>query len=256
MLRDLQAAVAAALLGDAAAAADRVVGGTLSPTRRLEIYRHNVMSNLRGALRDIYPVVERIVGEAFFLHAAGQFIRDTPSRSGDLNCFGAEWPAFLAGYPHAAELPYLADVARLEWAWHECFHAADAGPLDLHRLAAVPAEEHETLRFRLHPAARLLASPHPLLRIWQVNQPGYDGELAIDWDAGGDALLIRRADEAIMIEALPAGAFRFLSALSCGGTLAAAAAAAVTAEEAFDLQGFLLDSVQSAVIVDFERGSP
>ncbi len=256
MLRDLQAAVAAALLGEPAAAADRVVGGALTPTRRLEIYRHNVISNLRGALRNIYPVVERIVGEAFFLHAADQFIRDTPSRSGDLNCFGAEWPDFLDAYPHAAELPYLADVARLEWAWHQCFHAADGGPLDLRRLAGVPADEHATLRFRLHPAVRLLASPHPLLRIWQVNQPGYGGELAVDWDAGGDALLVRRDGDAVMIEALPPGAFRFLSALSCGGTMEAAAAAAMAADVAFDLQGFLLDSVQSAVIVDFERGTP
>jgi len=255
MLRETQILFADSLLQGSSVAARVVRGGGLTPERRLEIYRHNVMHNLRGALRDIFPVTERIVGEAFFLHAADRFIRETPSRSGDLNRFGAEWPAFLAEYPHAVELSYLADVARLEWAWHECFHAADADALDLSRLADVPPEEHSALKFRLHPAVRLMASAYPLLRIWQVNQPGYEGELAIDWEAGGDSLLIYRDGNEIAIEALPAGPFRFLSALSCRATLESAAEAGAAADEAFDLQGLLLRSVQSAVIVDFERGA-
>lgn len=256
MLRETQARFADALLGGDSAAADLIRGGALTPARRLEIYRHNVMTNLRGALRDIYPVVERIVGEAFFLHAADQFIAETPSRSGDLNRFGVEWADFLSTYSHAAELPYLADVARLEWAWHECFHGADRDALDLARLADVPPEEHADLCFKLHPAVRLLASSYPLLRIWQVNQPEYDGELAIDWQAGGDSLLVYRAGTEIAIEALSPGAFRFLSALSCGAAMEPAAEAALAADSEFDLQGFLLESVQSAVIVDFERAAP
>ncbi len=256
MLRDLQMNFADALTGGNSVAVSMIRGDRPAAERRLEIYRHNVMHNLRGALRDIYPVVGSIVGEAFFLHAADQFIRETPSRSGDLNRFGAEWPAFLADYPHAVELLYLPDVARLEWAWHECFHAADADALDLGRLADLPPEEHSALKFRLHPAVRLLASPHPVLRIWQVNQAGYDGELAVDWESEGDSLLIRRDGNEIAIEAMPAGAFRFLSALSCGGTMESAAEAAFAADGEFDLQGFLLESVQSAVIVDFERGTP
>lgn len=256
VLRETQVLFADALLGHENAAAQLIQAGALPPARRLEIYRHNVMTNLRGALRDIHPVVERIVGEAFFRHAADRFIAETPSRSGDLNRFGVEWADFLAAYPHAAELPYLADVARLEWAWHECFHAADAEALDLSRLASVPPDEHAGLRFRLHPAVRLLTSPYPLLRIWQVNQTEYKGDLTIDWEAGGDSLLIRREGSEIAIDALPSGAFRFLSALSCGAAMEAAAEAALAADAEFDLQGFLLESVQSAVIVDFERAAP
>ncbi|MBL8522530.1 MAG: putative DNA-binding domain-containing protein [Betaproteobacteria bacterium] len=256
MLRETQARFADALLGRDSTAAELIRAGALTPARRLEIYRHNVMTNLRGALRDIYPVVERIVGEAFFQHAADRFIAETPSRSGDLNRFGAEWPDFLSTYPHAVELPYLSDVARLEWVWHECFHAADADALDLARLADVPPDDHAGLRFRLHPAVRLVASAYPLLRIWEVNQPGYGDDVAIDWDAGGDSLLVRRDGNDIAIEALPHGAFRFLSALSCGAAMEPAAEAALAVDAEFDLQGFLLESVQSAVIVDFERGTP
>ena len=260
MLRDLQQAIADSLIADNHAAAQLIRGGKLSAERRLDVYRHNVLANLRGALRDIFPVVNRIVGDAFFLHAADQFICTTPSRSGDLNRFGGEWPAFLGAYPHAADLPYLADVARLEWAWHECFHAADAAPLDLARLATVDPGDHGMLLFRLHPAVRLLESAFPILRIWQVNQPDFTGDPHIDWEQAGDALLVRRdgnggagAGVEVVIQSLNAGAWRFLHELLARHALEPAASAALEADAEFDLQGFLLESVQSGVMTDFSR---
>ena len=258
MLRDIQQAMADSLLADDHAAAHLIRGGKLGAERRLDVYRHNVMANLRGALRDIFPIVNRIVGNSFFLHAAEQFIRVTPSQSGDLNGFGREWPEFLADYPHAAGLPYLPDVARLEWVWHECFHAADAAPLDLARLAAIDPDEHGTLVFHLHPAVRLVDSAFPVLRIWQVNQADFNGDLQVDWAQGGDALLIRRevnggAGVEVVIQSLTGGAWRFLTELQAGHALEPAAAAALAADAAFNLQGFLLESVQSGVITDFSR---
>ena len=260
MLRDLQQAFVDAIIAGNGGAAAQISDGKLPSARRIEIYRHNVFSNLRGALRDVFPVVERIVGDAFFRHAADQFIRETPSRSGDLNQFGREWPAFLATYPHAQNLIYLADVARLEWAWHECFHAADAPPLDLRRLAAIDSGQHGALIFRLHPAVRLQSSTFPLRRIWQVNQPDFVGAMDIDWERGGDALLVRRdgldmgGGIGVVIQALPAGAWQFLIALQGGTTLEAATAAALATDGEFDLHAFLLESVQSGVITDFVHG--
>jgi hypothetical protein len=260
MLRDLQSAMADALLSaeraEATEAALLIRSGSLSAGRRLEIYRHNVLSNLRGALADIFPVTNRIVGDAFFLHAADQFIRATPSTSGDLNQFGRAWPAFLAAYPHARELPYLADVAKLEWAWHECFHAAEAPPLDLARLGNIAAEAHGALVFVLHPAVRLLASPFPVLRIWQVNQPDFSGSLEINWQVAGDTLLVRRDAQGsggagVVVQSLTPGAHRFLCELQARQALEPAACLALEADDAFDLQGFLLEFVQCGVITDF-----
>ncbi len=253
MLREVQLAFVESMLAGSDEAAAHIRGGKLGPAEHLAIYRLNVLSNLRGALQDIYPVVRRIVGDAFFAHAADQFIAGTPSRSGDLNRFGAEWPLFIAQYPHAGELPYLADVARLEWSWHECFHAADAVGLDLNRLAAVPGESHARLRFRLQPAARLVASPFPILQIWQVNQPEYAGPLEVDWARPGDSLLLYRQGTEVVMQSFPAAAFRFLSALSCGALFEPAANAALSENPQFDLQGFLIESVQSGIIVDFDE---
>lgn len=116
-LRELQLSfVEAVLAGNDVAIASqlKVRGGT--PESRLKVYRNNTFSNLRAALADVYPVILRLVGEDFFKHAATHFIRAHPSTSGDLNDYGGGFGEFLAAFPPAAELPYLCDVARLEWA--------------------------------------------------------------------------------------------------------------------------------------------
>ena len=263
MLRDAQEAFATALFAGnvehAAEATSYIRAGKLTALRRLEIYRHNVYSTLHGTLKDIYPVILAVVGDAFFHHAADQFIAVQASRSGDLNQFGGEWAAFLSAYPHAAELPYLPDVARLEWAWHEAFHAGDAPPLDLVRLASLPAEEHSGLHFSLHPTARLIRSGFPVLRIWEVNQPTFSGEVEVNWDVPSDTLLVRRDTTdgvSVLIERLPAAAYAFLHAITQHATLEAATAAALAVDDEFDLQGFLLESVQSGVIIDFMKELP
>ena len=257
MLRETQIAFADALLArDAYATCDavaRIHAGKLSATRRLEIYRHNVFANLCGGLQDIYPVVVSVVGKTFFYTAVDEFVRQHPSQSGDLNQYGGEWAAFLGAYPHAQELPYLPDVARLEWAWHQAFHAADARAFDLARLAAIPAGEHAALRFKLHPAARLIQSDFPLLRIWEVNQPAFAGDMAVDWDASGDTLLVYREvvdGVAVMIKRVTLGEHAFLRALQEHATLSAAVNSAVSVDATFELQSVLLDTVQSGVIVD------
>lgn len=259
LLRELQSAFADALIdsgADATMVNATIRGGALPAARRLEIYRHNVLSNLRGALADIYPVVQGIVGEAFFRHAADQFIRANPSRSGDLNQFGQAWAEFLVTYSHAQELPYLADVARLEWAWHESFHAAEHPAFDLARLAAVPAERHGQLRLHLHSSVRLISSAFPLYRIWEVNQPEYEGMPEVDWSCGGDYLLIQRLGVDVMIQQLEEARHQFLAALTVGADLERAAEQALDANSSFDLQGFLLESVQSGVIVNFTLEKP
>lgn len=235
---------------------DAIRAGALPAARRLEIYRHNVWANLRGALGDIYPAVKAIVGDIFFNHAADQFIRANPSRSGDLNQFGQTWAEFLANYPHAHELPYLPDVARLEWAWHQSFHAAEHTPLDLARLAEVSPDQYGQLRFQLHSSVRLLSSPFAIYRVWEANQSDYTGPMNVDWSAGGDYLLVHRNGVEVAVRLLTEARYRFMTALIAGADLEHTAELAMDSDSSFDLQGFLLESVQSGVIVNFTLEQP
>lgn len=252
-LLDTQTVFAAALFGGPETeAAGLLRGGALSPGKRLEIYRNNVFSTLRGALRDSYPVVHRLLGEAFFDHVATTFVQACPSRSGDLHDFGAEFADFLAGFPPCADYPYLPDVARLEWTCDRVFHAADHPRLDISRLAAIPDDAYPRLRLRLHPASGLLASPYPVLRIWQVNQEDYEGEPAVDLGEGAAKVLVTRHDFVLELEGLPQGEFALLSHLNRGEPLGRAAEAALRADAGFDLGAALARHVSGGVIADFE----
>ncbi len=227
----------------------------MAPEDRFDIYRNNIFHNYREALRAVYPVVERLVGEAFFRLAAHAYIRDYPSVSNDVHCYGGQFGDFLAGFAPARALVYLADVARLEWLWHESFHSADHAPLAIERLAAVAEGDYEALHFDLHPACRLLVSDYPVHRIWAVNQPEYQEEPAVDLGTGGVCLLLRRDAKGIAVEPLSTGHCAMLRALSEGLAVGAAAASAVAVDREFDLGQFLRHHIVNCVLVDFGIGA-
>jgi hypothetical protein len=221
-LKSLQEAFARAIaLDDEARLLDRLAGDPAIARRGVAVYREAVRENAAAALASAYPVVARLVGDAFFGEAARRHLEAEPSASGDLNRYGDTFPAFLAGYPHAAALRWLPDIARLEWAWHEALMAADACRLDIGGLARVPQEARPCLRFDLHPSVRLVRSPWPVLAIWEANQPDRDGTPARD--SGPDAVLVWREAGRVRLARLAEPEALFLERLLAGATLEAAA---------------------------------
>jgi hypothetical protein len=254
-LRELQAAFAAALAdapGDEVATF--VVADRIGPDTRLAVYRNNVAHNAREALRAVYPVIERLVGEPFFDHAAARYGSAHPSTCGDIHAYGERFGDFLAAFEPAAGVPYLPDVARLEWAMHAVFHAADPAPFPLERLAAVPAPGHAALRFVLSPACRLLASPWPVARLWALNQPGAAWDEGFDVHAGGEAVLVRRSGFEVELDPLPLAEFDLLRRLAGGQRLGAALDAVRRTAPEFDLAAFLEHHLLSATLSDFSPG--
>jgi hypothetical protein len=250
MLRDLQADFAAAVFDERPEMAARVRAGRFPAAQHLQVYRNNVVESLTGALRAVYPVVEKLVGDGFFRYAAHEYLRAHRPRSGNLHDFGDAFAAFLAGFAPAAELPYLPDVARLEWAWHRAFHAADAPPFDFARLGAIPAARHETLRFVLHPSAHLLAAQFPIVRIFEINQEGYGGDTSVDLAEGGVHALVIRRGLTVTVEPLAAGEAALLTALAAQQILGAAMQAASAAQADFDLTAALAGHLQRGTLVD------
>ncbi|MEX3790378.1 DUF2063 domain-containing protein [Paraburkholderia sp. BR14374] len=252
-LHDVQAAFAAAIFEQDTSHTDGLIVGT-DTSERLAVYRNNVYRNFFEALRAVYPVVECLVGERFFAHAASRYIHDTPSANGDIQCFGASFPGFLANFPPAAPLGYLPDTAALEWCMHEIFHAADHPALSLSQLATLTEVDCSMLRFRLHPACRLLASDFPVLKIWQMNQPDAGTDQTVNVQAGGDLLLIRRSGFAVDVEPLGRGEFAILQALFDGASVDDAYAFALRADHDFHLGEFIQRRIVDATLVDFAVG--
>jgi hypothetical protein len=210
------------------AVAGRVFGAGHSVSPREQIYRNNVFISLTGALADVYPVVQRLVGEKFFAQLARRYIRAYPSRSGNLHDFGSAFAGFMLGVEDLRSLPYLPDVAALEWACHEAFHAAEAAPLDFSRLI-----NPESAKAPLHPAARLVASRYPILAIWEANHAEEPG--LVDLDAGADWLVVLRRELQVEILRATPGEFALLAALRDGVVLGEACEAALAAEPSLDL---------------------
>lgn len=250
MLRDRQRQFAAAVLHEQRGVEPHIRPGRFAPERLLQVYRNNFVENLTGALRAIYPVVEKLVGDGFFRYAAHEYLGQHPPRAGNLHVFGDRFAEFLATFSPAATLPYLPDVVRLEWAWHEAFHAADAAAFDATRLASVPPDEQPQLRFVLHPSARVVVSAFPIVRIFEVNQDGYAGDVAVDLDACGETALVIRRGLDVGVEPLAAGEAEFLAALAAGQTLTQAVDAALSTHERFDLDAVLGRHVRRGTLVD------
>ena len=138
--------------------------------KRYNVYRNNVTVSLIEALAAIFPAVRRITGEEFFRAMARFHIRETPPNSALLFEYGRDFPAFIAAYEYAQDMPWLADVARIERAWLDAYHAADAEPLSPSALAAVPAERLADLVFTPHPAARIVRSRFAAVTIFAANR--------------------------------------------------------------------------------------
>lgn len=251
-LRSLQLAFAEGVfVPERARLSRRIRANGLPPVRRVQVYHNNMFAALTSALQAVYPVIHRLVGTEFFGFAAAEYIRDYPSRSGNLHGFGDRFPEFLAKLPGAAAVPYLPDVARLEWAYHEVFHAAQGARLDLEGLQAVSATQWDQLGFSLNPASRLLESRYPAVRIWEVNQETYDGDQSVDLAEGGVCVLVLRGDLDIRMYTLGPGEHAWLAALAEGLNITHAYEQARMVEPQFNLDEPLKRHVMRGTLIDW-----
>lgn len=239
MLHELQTRMAHDLLSGTATLAPQIAGAGLAPERRLAVYHHNVHTTLVAALKAVHPAAVALVGDGFFTTAARHFLADQPPASGCLLDYGAGFADFLAFYAPAASVPWLADVARVDWAWHLAFHGPEAPVLDPAALAGHGAEALERVRLRLHPTARTVSSAWPVGALWRLGREG--GTEPVDLDAGPGAVLVLRPRQAVTLVNLPPGGLAVVTALVDGAPLATAAARAPDS----DLQALLADLLQA-----------
>ncbi|HLA36668.1 MAG TPA: DNA-binding domain-containing protein [Rhodocyclaceae bacterium] len=249
-LRELQTDFVAAIFSgdsDVAALLKHCAGEPPRARQGIAAYRASVSANLAHALQTSYPIVEAIVGTEFLAAATHAYALERPSRSGDLNAYGADFDAFLADYRPAASLPYLPAIARLEWQVVQVYSAADAPVQDLSLLAATPPERWGELRFRLDPAYAVLESSWPIYRIWEVNQIGYAGDFSVDF-ALPQAVVIQRRQMKVAVELSNRDEYAFIDRLARGETLEQAVEQAVARCADFDLSSTLQRLIASGVL--------
>ena len=232
---------------------DLLLGVSTLNARRLAAYRRNITANLCSALALTYPVVQRVVGEVFFREAARIYTLEEPSRSGDLNDYGANFADFIGSYAHAATMPYLSDLARLEWQLQVLALMSDSSiPQALQAapfaaLTSTPADRYDALFFELEPAAVRMNSTWPLDEIWRVNQVNFDGDMQIDFSRPCQ-LLLWRTPRGVQLAALTKAEAALLDCLFAGDALAGAVESALEIDVDFDLGASLQRWITAGLI--------
>jgi len=233
-LATFQDAFAAALL--AAEPAGELAGIASQPG--FAVYRNTVMKGCIDALQANYPAVARIVGEEWFCAAAAVYARASLPRHPSLLDYGADFAQFLSGFAPAAELPYLASVARLDRFWTEAHAARDEAPVPASALARLSRDALGGTVLRPHAAARWAwFAEIPTYTLWQRNRFAAEG-VAIDLSAlewRGEGALVLRPDSVVTHLQLDAAGCAFLDACAAGRDIGAAALEALARDPRADL---------------------
>jgi hypothetical protein len=156
----------------------------LTEQQHVDIYRRNILGTFQKTLEGIYSVCFKLVGEEFFSSMAQLYMTRAYSHSPDLEDYGSDFADFISDFSPAKSLPYLADVARLEWAWHRIFNAPDQPEFDFQALANCYESDGDRIIFLLPEESFLLSSPYPIHQIWEMNQDHYSGSQTLILEDG------------------------------------------------------------------------
>ena len=222
----------AGLLNPEAPVPEGLIDGQNRPAgRRYGVYRNNVTVSLREALAEGFPAIVSLIGPENFDHVARAYLRQSPPTSPLMMQYGAGLPDFIAGLEQLNHLPYLADVARIDVAMRQSYHAADSIGIDPAALQALDEDTLLNTRFSFAPSMILLRSQWPAGAIWHFALRGGDKPQGAAQD-----VLILRAEYDPEPFVLGIGAADVLTALQTGTPFGASLEAA---PEGFDLGPFL-----------------
>jgi hypothetical protein len=248
-MRVSQSAFRAALLDPEAAVPEGLRDPAGRPAgRRFDVYRNNVVASLAAALETGFPALRALLGAESFRGLAIAYARAHPPRSPLMMHMGDALPAFLEGFGPLRRFAHLPDLARLELAIRESYHAADAEPVDAAALGRTPPEALAGLRLTLAPALRLVASRHPVGALRRAALEGGPRPAP-----GPETALVTRPGYDPQVRALGAADAAFVAALSAGAALGDAAGQAAAADPAFTPAAALSALLEGGAIVSIDR---
>lgn len=213
-----------------------------SGTRRhlgLKVYANNLMHALVSALRDTFPVMNATLGDDTFTALAVAYARaNPPVRDVLLIWYGGDFPRFINA-TGVADAPWLADLARLEWAWLEAYHASEAAPLPPAAFARLTPEQLVAARIRLHPSVRLLRCARDIEPIWRRNRGGFDATAGGDHGDRSFRLAVMRPFAEVVVRRLSAPVFDCLVRLGEGAAFGEAAGGLAEAGHVAELRAVI-----------------
>ena len=185
----------------------------LTAEERVDIYANMYFYRLLDVLKEDFPATLAILGADRFHNLVTGFLIEYPPAHFSISYAGEHLADFIRAHPLCGEFPFLPDLARMERALIEVFHAPDAVPLDAQAMREIPAEQWPSMRLRLHPARQILALEWeiaPILKAVEQGDaptpPGRDNLAMLIW-RNRNSVFYRAIDEAerAAIDALASG---------------------------------------------------
>jgi len=220
-----------------------------SASKRFDVYRNNVTVSLTEALETAFPAVRKLLGASNFGVLSLSYVRRYRPESPLLMFYGARMPEFLEMFEPAREIAYLPDVAKLELALREAYHAADSVPLAPTALQ-IPADRLMASRITFAPSVRLVRSIWPVHGIWRFNMESG----AAKPQAGGENVLVTRPAFDPKLSTLAPGGGTFVAELMAGTSFGQAVDAALSKAPEFDLSEILGVFLEGAAITGIDEG--
>ncbi|MCW8944480.1 MAG: DNA-binding domain-containing protein [Sedimenticola sp.] len=206
--------------------------------QRFNVYRNNFIVLNGDALADMYPVIKRLIGEEAFRVLASAYVRQHPPQERALLLYGDQFPGFLESIPELSELPYLADVARIEYAWTESYHTQDQDNLSEKQVSEIATDKLGECQLLPHPSLHCISSAFPIYAIWQTNQSD-DSTESISLDQGESHVIVLRPAIDVEVREVSRGAYHFLKQLQSGNSIDQAYETANELDDTFDPGRFL-----------------
>lgn len=253
MLKDVQSSFINAIInGDNNECSNFIKPTNVANISRINIYKNNVVSTLRENIIAKYPIILALVGEEFLNYCVREYVKNNPSKNGNLDFYGKEFANFIASFKPAQTLPYLSDVAKLEWLLHEIYFDEDIKILDKIKFSKTDVNQLENVKFKVNKAVKLIASKYPIYQIYQMVNDNLIKDL--DISSGGENLLIIRPEFKIKAIEIYDSEYQFLSALFNSKTLHEAYLQAERIDNDFDVGRALQKFISLEIFCDFYCG--
>lgn len=196
------------------------------PAAALDVHRRNMRGACMEALSTTYPVLKTVLGARYFARLVHEF----DYAAADLNFAGRAFPAWLeqtaADREELTAMPYLADLARLEWLLHSAYYAPDDPVMNTHSFQQA-MQDPAGWRLRLSASLSLLASPWPVAAIWRTNR---GSRPLAELRARPCHVAVWRKNSRARLASLAADHWRLLQAAQTGASIDALAAQGMTAD--------------------------
>lgn len=207
--------------------------------QRLNIYRNNINATLIESLQNIYPVSCTLVGEDFFRSMAHSYVGANTPETGDLREYGEHLAAYMQSMPALEKLPYMPDIARIDWACHVSFHAQSLPVLTVNKLGEFSPDSYEQLKFKLHPAIIPINSKFPIFDIWEFAVLNDPASVVPNLDANGQSILVYRKDNAVKVAHIDLELFTMIDLILKEQTLGTIIASILDLKPDYNLQSGL-----------------